>query len=156
VATFSSYGEAQRAVDFLSDRRFPVEHVAIVGRDIELVEQVTGRLTTARAGLLGAGNGALLGLFFALLFGLFFTAPGPYVALLIYGLVVGVLFGAVLGAVGHAALRGRRDFSAVGGMRANRYDVLVEEQVADEAARLLAELRRESDAAPARPEGGEA
>ena len=38
VASFSSYRDAERAVDSLSDRRFPVERVAIVGRDLRLVE----------------------------------------------------------------------------------------------------------------------
>ena len=31
VATYGSYAEAERAVDFLSDRSFPVERAAIVG-----------------------------------------------------------------------------------------------------------------------------
>jgi hypothetical protein len=31
VASYSSYRDAERAVDFLSDRRFPVQRVAIVG-----------------------------------------------------------------------------------------------------------------------------
>ena len=43
VASYESYPEAQRAVDYLSDRRFPVERVAIVADDLRFVEQVTGR-----------------------------------------------------------------------------------------------------------------
>jgi hypothetical protein len=140
IASYGSYEEAQRAVDFLSDRHFPVEQVAIVGHDLEWVEQVTGRLTTARAALQGALQGAFIGLLFGLLFGLFFTSPRPYLALLLYGLVVGAIFGAVFGAIGHAAMGGERDFSAVGAMRANRYEILADHEVADEAARLLAEL----------------
>jgi hypothetical protein len=34
---------------------------------------------------------------------------------------------------------GRRDFSSVAAMRADRYDVLVDAEVADEATHLLAE-----------------
>ncbi len=33
VASYTTYGQAQRAVDYLSDSSFPVEHTAIVGRD---------------------------------------------------------------------------------------------------------------------------
>jgi hypothetical protein len=33
---------------------------------------------------------------------------------------------------------GRRDFASVSGMRASRYDLQVDDEVADEAARLLA------------------
>jgi hypothetical protein len=32
VATYDTYGEAQRAVDRLPHARFPVEHVQIIGR----------------------------------------------------------------------------------------------------------------------------
>jgi len=137
VATYTSYPEAQRAVDFLSDRGFPVERVAIVGHDLELVEQVTGRLTTARAAASGALQGALLGLFFAALLGIFISVSTAFLAVLAYGLVVGAVFGALLGAITHAATGGQRDFSTVGGMRANRYEVLVDAEVAEEASRLL-------------------
>ena len=40
VASYATYGPAQSAVDHLSDSAFPVEHAAIVGRDLSLVEQV--------------------------------------------------------------------------------------------------------------------
>jgi hypothetical protein len=61
VATYPDYPSAQRAVDYLSDNRFPVERTAIVGTDLRLVENVLGRLTTARAALAGAASGALFG-----------------------------------------------------------------------------------------------
>ena len=53
VASFERYEEAQRAVDYLSDEKFPVERVAIVGEGLRLVEQVTGRLTWWRATVKG-------------------------------------------------------------------------------------------------------
>ena len=65
IATYSSYEEAERAVDSLSDQKFPVERVAIVGTGLRSVEQVVGRATTGRAALTGAGQGALIGLFIA-------------------------------------------------------------------------------------------
>lgn len=138
VGSYTSYAEAQRAVDLLSDQGFPVERVSIVGHDLEYVEQVTGRLTTARAALSGTAQGALLGLLFALLLGLLFTVAAAYFALLLFGLVAGAVLGAIIGAVAHAAMGGERDFSGVGGMRANRYDVMADNEVADEASRLLA------------------
>src|SRR5690349_2901550 len=63
IATFRSYEAAERAVDYLSDHGFPVERSAIVGRDLEYVEQVTGRLTYGRAALNGAVIGWLFGVF---------------------------------------------------------------------------------------------
>ncbi len=43
IASYSTYDDAQRAVDTLSDHRFPVDRVTIVGSDLRLVERVTGR-----------------------------------------------------------------------------------------------------------------
>ncbi len=38
VATYATYAEAQRAVDYLSDQQFPVERVAIVAEGLRFVE----------------------------------------------------------------------------------------------------------------------
>src|SRR5258705_13630351 len=67
IATFDNYADAERAVDYLSDQRFEVNRVAIVGRDLEYVEQVLGRLNYGGAALRGAGSGALVGALIGLL-----------------------------------------------------------------------------------------
>src|SRR5690349_10028778 len=105
IASFDDYAGAQRAVDRLSDEGFPVERVTIVGTGLRYVEQVTGRVTTGRAALMGAIQGAALGALFGLVFGLIFTIdPNPALLLLVlYGLVAGAIAGAVLGAIAHAA-----------------------------------------------------
>jgi uncharacterized protein YqgC (DUF456 family) len=139
VATFDSYAEAERAVDFLSDRGFPVEKVAIVGTGLRSVEQVAGRLTTGRATLAGAGQGATIGLLFGLLFGLFFEGPA-FFGVILYGLVAGAVFGAVFGAITHAAQGGRRDFASVSGLQASRYELQVEHDASAQAKQLLAEM----------------
>lgn len=136
IASYSGYQEAVRAVDWLSDRGFPVERVAIVGTGLRSVEQVAGRVTTGRAALTGALQGAMIGLLFALLFGLFFTGPG-FLGLLVYAVVAGALFGAVFGALGHSALGGERDFASAVHTEAERYDVQVDESAAGEAKQLL-------------------
>jgi hypothetical protein len=94
VASYESYEEAQRTVDRLSDASFPVENVEIVGRDLPLVERVTGRLTTGGAALAGAGSGAWFGLFIGLLVGLFTTGP-EWLGLVLGGLAIGAAWGAV-------------------------------------------------------------
>jgi hypothetical protein len=139
VATYGSYREAERAVDFLSDRDFPVEKVAIVGTGLKTVEQVAGRLTTGRAAIQGAMQGATIGLLFGLLFSLFFEGP-DFLGVILYGLVAGTIFGTVFGALGHAMTGGRRDFASVSGMQAERYEVQVEHDSSAEAKRLLGEL----------------
>jgi hypothetical protein len=146
AATYDSYPEAERAVDFLSDRDFPVERVAIVGTGLRSVEQVAGRLTVGRAALAGAAQGAFVGLLFGLLFGLFFEGPA-FFGVVLYGLVAGLVFGAVLGAVGQAAQRGRRDFASTSGLQASSYEVQVEHEFSARAKQVLADL----DDAPAAP-----
>jgi hypothetical protein len=140
IATDSSYQEAERAVDLLSDQRFPVERVAIVGTGLRSVEQVVGRLTTGRAALTGAGQGAFIGLFIAVLFGLFFTGP-DFLGLLAYTVIFSTILGAIFWAIWHGTQGGRRDFASVSGTYADRYELQVDEEVADEARRLLDRTR---------------
>jgi hypothetical protein len=139
VTSADSYEAAERAVDWLSDQGFPVEHASIVGTGLRYVEQVSGRLTTGRAALIGIGQGATLGLFWGLLFSLFFTTTaGSFVGVLAFGLVVGTVFGGLIGAVSHYARDGRRDFGSVAQTRADHYEVQVDDGFAGEAERLLA------------------
>ena len=138
VASFTTYEDAERAVDKLSDRGFLVEHAAIVGTGLRYIEQVTGRLTTGRATLIGVGYGAMLGLLWGLLFGAFFTVDsGSFLGVLVYGLVLGLVFGGVFGAIGYAATGGRRDFASTSVTRADRYELQVDEQFAERAELLL-------------------
>ncbi|MEA2271258.1 MAG: hypothetical protein QOC64_3868 [Solirubrobacteraceae bacterium] len=156
VAVLDDYADAQRAVDHLSDNGFPVERVAIVGHGLRYVEQVAGRMTTGTAALMGAAQGAALGALFGLAFGLIFTIdPSPAVALLVlYGVVAGAVLGAIFGALTHAASRGERDFTSVSGMEAERYEVVVDEDVADRAAELLRSFRTAGAGAAATDRSG--
>lgn len=138
VATYPDYASAQRAVDYLSDNKFPVERVAIVGTDLRIVENVLGRLTIARAALAGAASGAWFGLFIGLLFGIF--SDSNWFAVLLAGLLIGALWGAVFGALAHAMTGGRRDFSSRSSLTAAQYAVAVEAEVADEARAQLTRM----------------
>jgi hypothetical protein len=135
LATFPTYAEAQRLVDTMSDAGFPVEHVRIVGEDLRTVEQVTGRMTLAKAALAGAAGGAWFGLFIGLLFGLFTT--GSWLWIVLVSLLLGLIWGTVFGLVSHWATRGARDFSSVQTMEAGHYDVYVDPAQAADAARFL-------------------
>lgn len=140
VASYPDYAGAQYAVDALSDRRFPVDRLAIVGAGLQLFEQVTGRRGYGKATAEGLVTGAVVGLAVGWLLGLF-TVVQPLVSAIVlgaWGLVIGGVIGIVLGLIGHALSRGRRDFSSVSTVRALRYDVLAEADVADEAQRVLA------------------
>jgi hypothetical protein len=140
VATESTYREAERDVDWLSDRGFPVERVSIIGTGLRSVEQVSGRVTTGRAALMGAGHGATIGVLFGLLFGLFFTNAVDFFGVVLYGLVAGLVWGSIWGALAHSARGGRRDFASVAETRADRYEVQVDDNLAAQATRLLDQM----------------
>lgn len=144
IAVYDSYADAQRAVDRLADAAFPVERVAIVGHGLRYVEQVAGRMTVARAAAVGASQGAALGAILGLLAGLIFaTDPNPaLIVMVLYGLGSGALLGAAFGALTHAASGGMRDFVSIPSMQAERYELLVDEDVADQAVQLLRSIDR--------------
>ncbi len=135
IATYSSYAEAQKAVDHLSDNKFAVEKTVIVAEGLKFVEQVTGRLNWGRVISTAASSGALTGVLIGLFLGFFFG--GPLLNIVLYGLVVGIIISILFAVAGYAATRGQRDFSSVGGMQAERYNVMVDTDAADEAEGLL-------------------
>jgi hypothetical protein len=139
IATFDDYADAERAVDYLADQRFEVDRVAIVGRDLELVEEVTGRMSYGWAALRGACTGGLVGALIGWIFGIFSWVQ-PLIAGLVlagYGLLFGAIVGALIGLLLYALQRGRRDFSAVTSLQPRHYDVVADVAVADRAIRLL-------------------
>lgn len=137
VGSYARYAEAQRVIDTLSDRGFPVEHTAIVGEDLRLVEDVTGRKRYGRAALEGLGTGAVTGLIIGLFLSIFtlWETVVSWVGVLATWTVLGAVVGAVLGMLAHAMHRGRRDFSSEARMVPGRYDVVVAADRAEEARR---------------------
>lgn len=135
LKTVSTYDEAQRIVDSLSDAGFPVEHLRVVGTGLRSVEQVTGRMTNGRAALYGAASGAWLGLLIGLLLGLF--AVGAWLSVILWAVALGALWGLLFGLIGHAATGGRRDFRSIQGFEAEAYDVLVDAEHIDAAVAQL-------------------
>ena len=135
VGSYDSYEQAQAAVDYLSDQKFAVENVTIIGTDLRMIEKVTGRLTRGRA--IGAG-GAWWGLFVGLLLGIFAPDGGDWISSVLVGLVVGVVFGALFAVTGYAATQGKRDFTSTSKIVAGRYDVMCNPAHAEEARAILA------------------
>jgi hypothetical protein len=141
VLSSTTYQDAEHAVDWLSDHDFPVDHVSIVGTGLRYVENVSGRLSTGRAALLGVGYGALLGVLWGVLFGALFTADdASFWGLLAFSVVVGVIFGGLVGALSHALTDGRRDFASTAQTRADHYEVQVDDGYAGEAQRVLSTM----------------
>lgn len=140
IGSYSTYEEAQRAVDHLADQEFPVQEVTIVGVDLMLVERVTGRLSWGRVLGGGAASGAWFGLFVGLIMGMFAQQGASWIGPVLVGLGTGVVFGLIFAAVGYASTKGRRDFSSASQLVAGRYDVLSQPSHAEHGRDLLAKL----------------
>src|SRR6478609_4885125 len=106
LAVYDDYAAAQKAVDFLSDSKFPVEQCMIVGTDLKRIERITGRLTTGRVAMGGLLSGVWLGLFVGIIFALFDNSNT--VAVVVSTMLFGALFGVIWALVGYAATRGHR------------------------------------------------
>ena len=143
VGTYDTYLEAQRAVDYLSDQQFPVQHVSIVGSDLRMVENVLGRLTRGRAALAGVATGAWFGLFVGVLLSLFAENGTNAFALILSAVVYGAVFGAIFGFVGHAVTGGKRDFTSRSKIVASSYEIRCVWAEADRAREVLAGLTGE-------------
>jgi hypothetical protein len=139
LGVYEDYSAAQKAVDFLSDKEFPVENCMIVGTDLKQVERITGRLTTGKVALGGALSGLWLGIFVGVVLSLFDTKSNGF-ATIVTTALFGVVFGTVWAMVGYAAARGQRDFSSVRVVVATRYEVLVEHKLLQRAQEILAQL----------------
>ena len=135
VAAYATYLEAQKAVDYLSDNKFPVENVTIVGTDLRMVERVTGRLTYGRVALAGALSGAWFGFFVGLLITLFAGEAGFQV--MFAGIALGAGFGLLFSVLSYAFTGGRRDFTSSSQIVAATYAILCVQDHAGDARALL-------------------
>ena len=137
LGTFEKYEEAQKLVDTLSDKEFPVQNCLIVGTDLKQLERITGRLTWGRVLLGGALSGIGLGLFVGLIFALFAPQGGNVIQIVISTVLFGALFGLAWAAGTYALTGGQRDFSSVSLIVPSRYEVLVEHKFAQQARDIL-------------------
>jgi hypothetical protein len=144
IATFDNYADAERTVDYLVDRHFEVNRLSIVGRDLQLVERVTGPMNYGVAALRGATSGGLVGALIGWIFGLFSWIQ-PLIAGLVlafYGLVFGAALGALIGLLFYALQRGRRDFATVTTLQPKHFDIVADVGVAERALQLLQDSNR--------------
>lgn len=154
VGSYTSYLDAQKAVDYLADQQFPVQMVSIVGNELKMVERVTGRLSYPRVALSGALSGMWFGLFVGVM--LSFFAPSPGYFSILASVLMGAAFFMLFGIVTYAMQRGKRDFTSTSQVVATNYDVIVAVEAAHEARRLLQQLpmtRSDAAAAPYSPQG---
>jgi hypothetical protein len=138
VGRYTAYLDAQKAVDYLADNKFPVERVSIIGNDLKTVERVTGRLSYPRVALASAATGAWFGFFVGLILTLF--GDGAAYTSLISSIALGAMFWLLFGIITYAFQRGKRDFTSTSQVIATSYDVIVDPSVAGDARRRLQQL----------------
>ena len=139
VGIFNSYADAQKAVDYLSDEKFEVQNLAIVGTELKSVERVLGRRNWGTVITQGLQSGVSTGLLVGLVM-LIFTKPTSYLALLLVSLAIGITLAIGFSAAGYAMSRGKRDFTSVTQTVATKYEVLCEHKVAAQARELLSQM----------------
>ena len=128
IATIDRYNEAEAMVDRLADEGFPVEHVSIVGRDLQYVENVVGALNFSKVALGGALSGVTMGALFGLLFGALFAHDGTsLLGIVAYWVLTGAVVGAAIALFIYGLSGGKHDFSSTKSVQAKRYDVVVDE-----------------------------
>lgn len=137
IAVHSTYLDAQKAVEALSDKGFPVQQVTIVGTDLKMVERVTGRLTYPRVAVAGMASGAWFGLFVGLLLTMF--SPEGSVYSIVAAIGIGAGFGLLFSVLSFSLTRGKRDFTSSSQIVASSYAVLCERETAGQATQILRE-----------------
>jgi hypothetical protein len=140
LGVYDTYLQAQRVVDYLADKQFPVQNVEIVGTELRSVERVVGRLTRGKVAVAGAVSGLWLGLFVGIAFALF--SNHGQAGFLLTTPPLGALFGLIWSQLGFAAATqgGTRDFASVSQVIATKYEVLVEHNLVAQARELVAGL----------------
>ncbi|MCY0903463.1 general stress protein [Arthrobacter sp. H14-L1] len=147
VGSYTSYLDAQKAVDYLADQKFPVQQVSIVGNDLKMVERVTGKLSYPRVALSGALTGAWFGLFVGVLLSFFGPSSAGGGVSLMTSILMGAAFWMLFGIASYATQRGKRDFTSTSQVLASSYDVIVAPDVSSDARRLLSQLPMSKGAA---------
>ncbi|GAA5039513.1 hypothetical protein HNP84_005339 [Thermocatellispora tengchongensis] len=135
AGSYATYEQARRALDFLAGEGFPVAKAAIVGSDLRLVETVLARLTWPRAAGAGAAAGTWFGLAAGLLTALIASGPAPL--LVLGGILYGALSGAAFGLGAYLVGRRRGGYVSRSALVADKYDIVTDRDVAEDAANLL-------------------
>ena len=138
IGRYTSYLDAQKAVDYLADHKFAVQRVAIIGNDLKTVERVTGRLSYPRVALGSAATGAWFGLFVGLILSLFAGSESGIT--ITSSIALGAIFWLLFGILTYAFQRGKRDFTSTSQVIATSYDVIVDPSLAGDARRMLQQL----------------
>ena len=140
VAEYTRYEDAERAVDYLADRKYPVEHLTVVGCDLRLVETVIARLNWGRAAIGGLATGAWIGLFVGLLFAIWTDSTSDALVVVGGSTAYGAIFGAVFALLAYGLTGGRHDYLSRSQIVPRKYELLADADYAEQARNTLTDL----------------
>lgn len=136
VGSYQTYEAAKQAVDLLvANEGFTVQAISIVGSDLRSVERVTGRMSVGRAALNGVMTGVLIGLFMSLMWMIVYPITS---FLVLFGvLLLSIAFGVIWALIIYAMTPNKREFTSVMQLTAGRFDLVVPNELANDAASIL-------------------
>jgi hypothetical protein len=138
VASFTRYADAEHTLTLLAGTRFPMDRLALIGGDLKLVDDGSGRITGVRAAAAGAAAGGWMGALLALYTFVLDRPPvGALASGVCWGVAIGGLFGVTLATAGYATFGRTRDHGARRRLVAARYELYADGDVAASAWRLL-------------------
>ena len=136
LGRYRSYEDAQKVVDHLAaSEDFDIKSLTIVGNDLRSVEHIRSRLSYPKVAGAGAAQGAMFGAFIGLLLVLF--SPEAELINLLLAVLLGTAIWMIVGVVGYAVRRGRRDFASSSQLVATTFDVVCDFSVAARARDLV-------------------
>lgn len=136
VASFATYETARAAVDTLARHEgFTLQQISIIGSDLKSVERVIGRMNAARAALSGAITGTMMGVFVALMWLLVY--PQADLRSILGVFLLAIAFGTIWSLLAYSMSPRKREFTSMMQVTASRFDLLVPNELAAEAARVL-------------------
>lgn len=145
IADFANHEEASSYVNRLVKNDFPLHAIAIIGSDLRTVERFYAKLTYARLALRGAATGSWIGLLYGLLFGTSSTDANATAAdtlnasgSILSSVIIGAGIGMLVNVLRASFVRNRRQFLSASGVVANRYDVVVPENLVEQAREAAA------------------
>jgi hypothetical protein len=142
LAEVATHAEAGALVSKLVAADFPAREISILGLDVKLVERIRGRLGYGRVALSGAIAGSWLGMLFAILFGVGLSSSGgdsqSFAAeQFIAAIVIGIGLGIIANIVRFSLSSAKPSYISASFPVAQRYQVIVPNERASEASRLL-------------------
>jgi hypothetical protein len=136
VGSYSTYEQAKAAVDALvANEGFSVNQISVVGSDLRSVERVTGRMSAGRAALNGVMTGVMIGLFMSLMW--MIVNPISDFLVIVGVFLLSIAFGVIWSLVVYTFTRNKREFTSAMQLTAGRFDLVVPNEIARQAAEIL-------------------